>query len=534
MGSFNECSSSILEELVNEYVGVSGASVVRFKSGPSRIPECEDVLALTLTDESTLRSTATAVIQKLYTDLKYNLASRQGHDTLGLPRTWILFENVAGDSVSTVDSEAVKSILASRTFAASIEEQIMAIMAEVLQLSPKKVRHATSFTSVGGTARTAIEVQTQCAQKGIMLSLADILSGNDLETVTKSSFQLLKYGGAQSTEPGSGDAHQATHLACPMESWGITETQRKETISDKITLELSEKLAALGTEPFPLRKTLALLLHAALVSFRRLRPDRESIAVVVKNYYTGAHKSLSVNLHKLGELIADVRYFESLLQAAELRPGATFCGTAELIVQYEEGNLCDRDNEPQEPEDATAYLPSVFVINVHKENTSLCLQLQSPKCLDTDSLSAKWLGSCENLIKGLVVEPDAQVASKYWEEQLRDLAPATFPSRAASYERAETSITTIPVPGQVGGADGIHSIIQAAWAITLGRYNDSSDVFYDTSVARKQNIFDHEEGVSQVLPMRVAFDGTICKPLPKRVPSILQAVMWMLEPRLTL
>ncbi|KAJ6783608.1 hypothetical protein PWT90_05284 [Aphanocladium album] len=509
MGSFNIYSSSFLETLAKEYAGVSGAWVVTSKSAHTKNPHCDAVLAVKLNDELIPRSTRTTAIQKLYFDLKYKLASTQGGNTLELPRTWILLENVAGDSISSTDAAGIQSILASRASYSSMEEQILAVTASVLQLSPKKVRHATSFTAVGGNARTAIEVQAQCMQEGIMLSLAEILSGDNLETVAKNSFLLLKYGGSQSTEASSTSAQEPAHTVHPMEAWDITETQRRETISGKITLDLSGKLAALGREPFPVRKSLALLLHAALVSFRQLRPDRESITVVVKNYYTGAHKSLPVSLHQLGELSADVRYFESLLGEAELRPGAAFAGTAELIVQYEEGNLCDRNNEPQEPEDATAYLSSVFTINVHKENTSLCLQLQTPTCLDTEGLSAKWLKSCEDLINGLAVEPDARVASKYWEEQLKDLAQATFPGRSTSYEKAETSITTIPVPAQIDGEDGVRSIIQAAWAIVVGRYNDSSDVCYNTSVAPKQDIFDNEEATSHILPMRVTFDGSI-------------------------
>lgn len=492
-------STFTLEALINEHPDVSSARVLKLNSPTSGITA---VLVLSLTDKAGSRSTTTATIQKLHADYTNSVARQGEAEVLEAPRAWILLEPVAGDKVSSMDAETVKSILGMRHSENYIEEQVWAVVADVLQLSPKKVRQATSFTSIGGTARSAIEVQTRCMKEGIILSITNILSGKDLQHVAKRACLLLKYDAhptKDATEPGLVDA--------PLLSWGISDKQYKETISGHFSLDLSGRLAAVGTEPFPLRKSLALLLRTTLAPFRQLRPDRDTIAVVVKNCYTGNHKILLVNLHRLEDLHASLRYLENLLADAELRPGAWFSGTAEVVLQYEEGNLCDRQNEPREPEDATAYFPSLFAINVHKENARLCLQLQSPRCLESEGFSAKWLRSCEASLEALAAEPDTLVASKFWEEQLSHLAPAIFPSRSALHQKAETLPSIIPFPRQAVGTDDVHSIIQAAWAIVLGRYNDNTDVCYDISVSPISSILGHEEAVSYMLPMRVAFEG---------------------------
>lgn len=504
MGSVNNESPYFLEVVFREHNFVSTARIVKVDSAHTDASDSDTVLILSLADERNARSTTTAVVQQLYNDVKKEYKSQVGEDALDLPKTWILVEHVAGDDTSYTDAAAMKSVLASRASHMSIEEQALIIMADVLQLSTKKVRQATSFVSVGGTARSAIEVQARCEKEGIMLSITDILSGNDLQKVAMDSFLLLNYGGAHSDARSRDEPANPVE---PLEFWGISESQCREIVSEETMIDLSGRLSAVGAEPFPVRKSLALLLHAALVSFRQLRPDRERITVVVKNYYTGVHRSLIVYLNQLGELRADLCYFETLLDKTEPCPGAAFSGTAELVLQYEEGNLCDRKNEPQEPEDATAYIPSVFTINVHKENTNLCLQLQSPQCLSTLGLSAKWLNSCEALLEALATETDASTASKYWATQLENLAPATFPCSSASYKKAETSITTISIPEKFDEVHKAHSIVHAAWSIILGRYNDSSDVYYGTSVAPQKSVFDCEEQCAHILPMRAAIES---------------------------
>ncbi|KAJ4163461.1 hypothetical protein LMH87_005185 [Akanthomyces muscarius] len=500
MGSMGVDSSFTLEALINEHPDVSSARVLKLNSAASSITA---VLILSLTDKASSRSTTTATIQKLHTDFTISVARQTEEEVLEVPRAWILFEPVAGDKISSMDAGTVDSILSMSHSENNIEEQVWAVVAGVLQLSPKKVRQATSFTSIGGTARSAIEVQTRCMKKGIILSITNILSGKDLHHVAERACLLLKYG----AHPTKDHATEPDLVDAPLPSWGISEKQYKETVSGYFSLDLSGRLAAVGTEPFPLRKSLALLLHATLAPFRELRPNRDSIAVVVKNCYTGNHKILRVDLLRLGNSYASLRYLETLLADAELRPGVWFSGTAEVVLQYEEGNLCDRQKEPREPEDATAYFPSLFAINVHKENARLCLQLQSPRCLDTEGFSAEWLRSCEASLEAFAAEPDNLIASKFWEGKLSHLAPATFPSRSASHQKAATLATIVPVPKQAGDTDSVCSIVQAAWAIVLGRYNDNIDVCYDTSVSPINSIFGPDEAVSYMLPMRVALEG---------------------------
>ncbi|OAQ98892.1 hypothetical protein LLEC1_00762 [Akanthomyces lecanii] len=500
MGSMGVDSSFPLEAFINEHPDVSSARVLKLNSAALGITA---VLVLSLTDQASSRSTTTTITQKLHTDFTNIIARQNEKEALAVPRAWILFEPVAGDKISSMKAETVESILRMRQSETRIDEQVWTVVADVLQQSPKKVRQAASFTSIGGTARSAIEVQARCIEKGIILSINNILSGKDLQQVAERACLLLKYG----AHPTKDSATEPDLVHAPLRSWGISEKQYKETVSGYFSLDLSGKLAAVGSEPFPLRKSLALLLHTTLTPFRQLRPDRDTIAVVVKNCYTGDHKILPVSLRRLGSWHPSLRYLETLLADAELRPGASFSGTAELVLQYEEGNLCDWQNEPREPEDATAYLPSLFAVNVHKENARLCLQLQSPRCLDTEGFSARWLRSCEASLEALATEPDTLVASKFWEEKLSQLAPATFPAHSTLYQKAETVVTIVPVPKQATGTDALRSIVQAAWAIVLGRYNDNIDVCYDTSVSPTNSIFGHDEAVSHMLPMRTVLDG---------------------------
>lgn len=314
MGSISNHASFVVESYVNQHGDELKSQVLKLRTGSSETR----VFVLLSTEESTPKTRTT--IERLYNDLRKKMASESDKSSLDVPRIWALLESVAGDRISRAEAELIEEMLAQRSSKLSIEEEVILIIASVLQLSPRKVRQSASFTRIGGTAHSALEVQDRCFNHGILLSISDILYEKTLGEVAQSACMLLKNGGAHTTSTSA--------------------------------------------------KTSA---------------------------------------------------------AREILP-----------VQH-------------------------------------------------------------------AAEVDIVAATKYWDEQLKQVAPAIFPSPASDYKRAEAT-TTIAATSEAAGLSATHTLLQAAWAIVLGRYNDSSDVRFDASVLIPK-VKSSEVDSACALPMRVSLDG---------------------------
>lgn len=505
MGSISSDSPFLLEVHFNQEVDVAQARVLEINMPSSGRTS---VLALTLTEKATAQSIAMATTERLYKDLRSIIKNQREGGCFEIPRTWVLLDLAAGHESSRMNAESISEFLLAFSSVSCAEKQFWIIVAEVLQVSPKKVCQAVTFSSIGGTASSAVEIHTRCLRAGILLPTADLLSKVDLQEVALGCVQVLEAG---CDHPSRADIPATPKNATEARLWSspvgeVTEFRCLETDSALLKIELSGSLAPIGTEPFPVRKTLALLLHATLLSFRQLQPDRENLTILVKNYYTGNHQQISVCLRQLGHLDADLLYFGTLLEKTELRPAASLSGTAELILQYEEGNLCDRANEPREPEDATACLPSLFLINIHKESTRISIEFQTPKIAHKDNQSNRWLNSFKAVFDSFTISSDATTAFNFWTEKLKDPVPAVFPTRSTAYARAETATATVNIPSK--RCKETRSILQSAWAVILGRYNDSIDVCFDTSVRPRGKLpFENGETCPYILPMQVELNG---------------------------
>lgn len=464
--------------------------------------------ALVLSPAQDAQQTTRRTIEELHDGLFHKSTKDDGKVSINIPKVWILLRSFDTNDLRDSHTAAIDAALLESITKGNAEEQVLQVAADVLQSTLGAVRAAKSFTNVGGTARSAIKLQTRCFDKGILLSLASILADQNLEQVAQSAILLLDEENAGIFRKTAKAATDDQDWAKPLQSWGITELQCRDTVSQLLKLDLSGRLGPIGTEPFPVQKSLAVLLHAILLSLKGLQPNRPFISFVVKSCYTGKHKALRADLSRLGNIDSDLPYFETLLKDAELVPGTSSTGTAELIVQYEEGDLCDQDGGPREPEDASAYIPSVFVVNIHKEDKLLLLEFQSPRQENTQEHLRKWAESCNDLLEPFTTEPDETAAFKFWAKQMTDLAPTTFPKSSTTHKEAESLLFNIDLTGFTPARR--YSLVQAAWAVVLGRYNDAGSACFDRAIARSNAPIFVEEAASQcLLPMRVELSDTM-------------------------
>ncbi|PHH65592.1 hypothetical protein CDD81_2027 [Ophiocordyceps australis] len=111
---------------------------------------------------------------------------------------------------------------------------------------------------------------------------------------------------------------------------------------------------------------------------------------------------------------------------------------------------------------------------------------------------------------------DGEQANEFWRSQLQGASKTTFPKRTASSAScSQTLIRQIHLRHHVGSNSAITTatVLRAAWAIVLARYNDSApNVTFGAAVAGRQapvpGIDDIVGPVLSTVPMRVNLEGT--------------------------
>jgi hypothetical protein len=107
---------------------------------------------------------------------------------------------------------------------------------------------------------------------------------------------------------------------------------------------------------------------------------------------------------------------------------------------------------------------------------------------------------------------------EYWRAQLDEASRAVFPRRAAAIlptgSASTTRTLTRLVPFEMPASASITkaTVLRAAWAIVLARYNDTKDITFGASVAGRQAPIagiEHIAGPAiSTLPVRVKMDGS--------------------------
>ncbi|KAL7934147.1 hypothetical protein V8C35DRAFT_327127 [Trichoderma chlorosporum] len=85
---------------------------------------------------------------------------------------------------------------------------------------------------------------------------------------------------------------------------------------------------------------------------------------------------------------------------------------------------------------------------------------------------------------------DAEAAADYWRDQLENAKRASFPPSAAvagkATHKTRMMIKSIPFPASANSSITKATVLRAAWAITLARYCNTSDVTFGSTISGRQ------------------------------------------------
>ncbi|PHH66871.1 hypothetical protein CDD81_5223 [Ophiocordyceps australis] len=379
-----------------------------------------------------------------------------------------------------------------------MEGELQKLWSQVLGVSPDKIGRSNSFLQLGGDSITAIRLVAAAREKHISLSVSSIFQDARLKQVAAlAEFQDLSKNDEATLEPFAlvlldkcEELCQAVREQCALAA--------DETVQDVFpTIPLQEGLMALAVKQPGSYMARFVFELADQVDVGRFKAAWEATLTRCAALRTRI-------------IIHNGQTLQAIIQQA---PDWKDANSAQLRMAY--GTplcryyLASRGSKKQ------------FVLTMHHaifDGWSFGIIMRTLLQAYQGIIFSTPLTPYAGFVK-YVVELDVERAAEFWNEQLDGALQPVFPRRAAASSRlvdAATASRTLvhQVPFEAPPAMSVTkaTVLRAAWAITLARYNDGTDdITFGAAVAGRQAPVSGIEGmvgpVISTLPVRVKLNS---------------------------
>ncbi|PNP39601.1 hypothetical protein TGAMA5MH_08417 [Trichoderma gamsii] len=132
-----------------------------------------------------------------------------------------------------------------------------------------------------------------------------------------------------------------------------------------------------------------------------------------------------------------------------------------------------------------------------------------------------------------VLQMDVEETSSYWKSQLQDAEPSLFPSSRSASDRPGATCFLERSIGCINTEKlsvTVATVVRSAWAIVLGRYCDTHDVCFGTTISGRQasvpGIFEIVGPIIATIPVRIKLDDK--QPVSDFLQSVQEAAIEMI------
>jgi amino acid adenylation domain-containing protein len=356
-----------------------------------------------------------------------------------------------------------------------MELRLRELWAEVLQINPDEIGKNDDFLQVGGDSISAIQLTSLARRHGLGLTVASIFKDARLSCMASSVILLDDKNPLGETPitfsllPDCDD----DLLSLAREQCGLVSN---ESIEDAYPCTpLQEGLMALAVKQpgsYVAKHLYKIPEHVEIPRFIQAWDRTVSACTSIRTRIVFINgKSMQVLVKRPNQLATDFA-LDTAVEAvhnASTGYGSPLCHYA--LARGPEGQYH-------------------FALSIHHSisdgwTMGLVWQQLSSFYYETE---APKLQPYSRFIKYLT-ESDHKISEKYWKAQLKNAKPAVYPLptkrdlSSGSIGISRSSTTVIPFPSYTASSITKATILRAAWAIILGRYCDSEDICFGTSVS---------------------------------------------------
>nr|POE50466.1 cyclochlorotine synthetase [Quercus suber] len=394
--------------------------------------------------------------------------------------------------------------LATRTWVApttSMELRLRDVWAHVLKIAAAEIGKNDDFLQIGGDSISAIQVVTAAREAGMVVTVKDIFDDPRLYAVAAQAEEVENDDETHEVEPFSllpQDEVETIKLQL-REQCGLSDRQMIEDAYPCTSLQ--EGLMALAVKQPGSYMAKHVYRVPAHVDVARFMAAWERTVSICGNLRT---RIVTVGKTTVQALVTNDSAWEPTA-GVSLK---TFMSTTSKLRMGYGSRLC-RFGIIEE-----SSVERYFVMIIHHaifDGWSLELNmntLQQTYQVASVPATQPYAGFIKYLM-----EVDAQEASNYWTEQLRDAKRATFPAKSRTNGAVMTSCgirTTLSFPKITDSSITKATMLRAAWAVVLARYCDTTDVCFGTTVSgRHASVFGIEKMAGPAVatvPVRMRFD----------------------------
>nr|POF13536.1 nonribosomal peptide synthetase 1 [Quercus suber] len=394
--------------------------------------------------------------------------------------------------------------LASRTWVApttTMEFRLREMWAQVLKITAEEIGKNDSFLQIGGDSISAIQMVTAARKAGITLTIKNIFDDARLSKVSAQAVEATEDDESHVVEPfsllpdGKAEAIKSQLRA----QCALSDTQSIEDAYPCTSLQ--EGLLALAVKQpgsYMARHVYRIPAHVDLARFTAAWERTVELCGILRTRIATI-EGASIQALIAGDMAweptseTSLDSFMNLVSALRMGYGSRLCRYAII----EETNM-----------------ERYFVLVIHHavfDGWSFGLVFNTfQEVYDGASLPAVY--PYAGFVR-YAVNVDAQAASTYWIDQLRDARRASFPPQGSSEHSGSVSRvmkTSIPFPRMTDSSITKATILRTAWAAVLARYCDSDDICFATSISgRHAPVSGIEQMVGPTLatvPVRIKLD----------------------------
>nr|POE50100.1 nonribosomal peptide synthetase dtxs1 [Quercus suber] len=374
----------------------------------------------------------------------------------------------------------LKFALSSRTWVApttSMEFRLRDVWARVLKLAAADIGKNDKFLHIGGDSISAIQMVTAAREAGMLVTVKSVFDDPRLSKVAAQAMEIEGDGRPHDIEPFSLLSNGVAHSV---------QTQLREQcmLSGNQTIEdaypctsLQEGLMALAVKQpgsYMAKYVYQIPAHVDMVRFKMAWQQ------TIELCYNLRTRIARVDGTVVQAIISGDTAWEDTA-GGDLR---SFMAAASSMRMGYSSRLCRYGVVEESTRDR------FFVLVIHHavfDGWSLDLVLATlfKVYAGEESLSLQPFAGFIKYTAGL----DQAAAKGYWREELKGAKRATFPpinTLTNSKSPDRTMTTTIPFPQSAVTAFTKATVLRAAWAVILGRYCDSDDICFGTTVSGRQ------------------------------------------------